>query len=305
MKVVVVGGGTGSFNILTGLSEYPLDLVSIITMMDSGGSSGILRDEFGVLPGGDIRRALVALSEEKIMRDLFSYRFEKGKGLSGHSFGNLFLTVLKDLKGSDAKAIEEASKILRIKGKVLPVTTNDCHLCAELEDGEKLKGESKIDLGTKRVKKVFLDKKAKVYSKCVKEIKEADLIVLGPGDFYTSIIPNLLVDNFSEAIINSNAKVAFVCNIMTKAETRDFSAKEYVHELEKYLGKKPDYVLMNNAKPKKEIIKKYKKEKSIFVKPNYEGIKCDLLKEGDYARHDSKKLAKAILGILLGVINSE
>lgn len=168
MKIVIVGGGTGSFNILSRLKEYRVELISIVTMMDSGGSSGILRDEFRVLPSGDVRRAMVALSDTKIMRDLFSYRFEKGEGLSGHSFGNLFLTVLKEISGSDSEAIKEASKILNIKGKVLPVTINDCHLCAETENGEIIKGETNIDLGNKKVKKVFLDKKADLYEDCKK-----------------------------------------------------------------------------------------------------------------------------------------
>ena len=299
MKIVVVGGGTGSFNILSGLKKYPVELVSIVTMMDSGGSSGILRDEFGVLPTGDVRRALVALSEDEILRELFSYRFDKGKGLSGHSFGNLLLTVLKELKGGDAKAIEEASKILRIKGKVLPITTWDCQLCAELKNGKKIKGEAKI--GKEEVQNVYLDKKAVIYDVCVKEMKDADLIVLGPGDFYTSILPNILVEGFFEAVKNSDAKTVFVCNIMTKGETKNFTAKTYVKELEKYLDTKIDFVLMNNVKPKEEIIKKYEKEDSVFVEPDYKGIKLNLLKEGDFARHDPKKLSKAVLAILLGI----
>jgi len=300
MKIVIVGGGTGSFNILTGLKEYPIELTSIISMMDNGGSSGILRDEFGILPPGDVRRALVALSDSKVMRDLFSYRFSKGEGLNGHSFGNLFLTVLNEVMGSDSLAIEEAGKILNIKGKVLPVTADNCHLCAKLKNGKVINGEEKI--GDEKVSEVFLSSKAKLYEKCFKEITTADLIVLGPGDFYTSIIPNLLVNGFNDAVKESNAKTVFVCNIMTKGETKGFTAKDFVIELEKYLNKKVDFVLMNDSVPKENIVKKYKKEGSIFVKPDYSGIKTNLLRESDFARHDSKKLSKAILAILLGIV---
>jgi len=292
-KIVVIGGGTGSFTILSGLKKYPVELTSIVSMMDSGGSTGILRDEFGVLPPGDVRRCLVALSDSTIMRELFEYRFKKGKALNGHTIGNLLLTALNEITGSDEEAILKASDILRIKGKVLPVTLDNCHLGAEFANGKKIIGEAKI--GKQKVKHIFLTKKAKIFSEAKKAILEADLIILGPGDFYTSILPNLLVTGVTQAINKSKAKTVFVCNIMTKGETKGFKAKDFVEELSKYLQSIPDFVLMNNKKPSLRVIKRYKKEGSEFVEPNYFGIKRDLLRRTDYARHEPQKLAKEII----------
>ena len=294
-KVVVIGGGTGSFNILTGLKNFPFELTSIVTMMDSGGSTGILRDEFGILPPGDVRQCLVALSDSPLMRKLFEYRFSKGKTLNGHSMGNLLLTALKEISGSEDAAILHASEILRIKGRVLPVTMDNCHLGAELTTGKKIIGEN--NLGKEKINKLFLTKKANIFNPTKKAILNADFIILGPGDFYTSIIPNLLVNGVTSAIKKSKAKTIFVCNIMTKGETKNFTSVDYVKELSKYLKNKPDFVLMNNKKPSKNIIQRYKKEGSEFVEPNYNGIKKDLLKKTDYARHDSEKLAKEIFQI--------
>ncbi|MFA5126071.1 MAG: gluconeogenesis factor YvcK family protein [archaeon] len=294
-KIVVIGGGTGSFTILSGLKKYPVELISIVSMMDSGGSTGILRDEFGVLPPGDVRRCLVALSDSTIMRELFEYRFKKGKALNGHTVGNLLLTALNEITGSDEEAILKASDILRIKGKVLPVTLNNCHLGAEFANGKKVIGEAKI--GKQKVKHIFLTKKAKIFSEAKKAILSADLIILGPGDFYTSILPNLLVTGVTQAINKSKAKTVFVCNIMTKGETKGFKAKDFVEELSKYLQSIPDFVLMNNKKPSLRVIKRYKKEGSEFVEPNYFGIKRDLLRRTDYARHEPQKLAKEIIKI--------
>ncbi len=294
-KIVVIGGGTGSFNILSGLKNFDFELTSIVSMMDSGGSTGILRDEFGILPPGDVRQCLVALSDSPLMRKLFEYRFSKGKTLNGHSMGNLLLTALKEITGSEDEAILKASEILRIKGKVLPITMDNCHLGAELQNKKIVIGESKI--GKEKVNKIFLTKKAKIFYYSKKAILNADFIILGPGDFYTSIVPNLLVKGVTSAIKTSKAKIIFVCNIMTKGETKNFKASDYVKELSKYLKNKPDFVLMNNKKPSNKIIERYKKEGSEFVAPDYEGIKKDFLRRTDYARHDSNKLAKEIFQI--------
>ena len=295
-KIVVIGGGTGSFTILSGLKKYPIELTSIVTMMDSGGSTGILRDEFGILPTGDVRRCLVALSDSPMLRQLFEYRFLKGKKINGHSLGNLLLTALTKITGSEEKAIIEASKILRIKGRVLPVTLTNCHLRAELANGKKIIGEAKI--GKQKVKNISLTKKAVIFNEARKAILSADLIILGPGDFYTSILPNLLVKGVSKTINKSKAKSVFVCNIMTKGETKNFKAKDFVEEISKYLESIPDYVLMNNKKPHGKIISRYAKEGANFVEPNYFGIKKDLLRKTDYARHDPNKLAREIIRLL-------
>ncbi len=295
-KIVTIGGGTGSFTVLSGLKNYPVELTAIISMMDSGGSTGILRDEFGILPPGDVRRALIALSPSSIMRKLFEYRFEEGNSFSGHSFGNLFLTALTQIFGGEENAIQKANEILNVKGTVIPVTTNNTQLCAELTDGSFALSESEI--GPKPVKKIFLSKPAKANKKALVQLKEADAIIIGPGDLYTSIIPNFLVKGIPKAIKKSKATKIFICNIMTKGETKNFTALDYVNEIENYLGLIPDLVIMNNKKPSKKIIVRYLKENSKFVKPNYPGIKLPMLKEKDYARHDSNKLAKAIYSIL-------
>ncbi|MFA5931665.1 MAG: gluconeogenesis factor YvcK family protein [archaeon] len=291
-KIVIIGGGTGVFNALTGLKDYPLELTSIVSTMDSGGSTGILRDEYGVLPPGDIRRSLIALSDSPLMRKLFEYRFEEKGSLKGHSFGNLFITALTKILKSDEKAILKASEILRIKGKVLPVTLDDSHLFAKLTNGNKVHKEHNI--GGKKVGQLFLTKKPKIFSEAKKAIMNADLIILGPGDFYTSILPNILVSGVKESIKKSKAKTVFVCNIMTKGETKGFTAEDYVNELKNYLGTYPDQVLMNNKSPPKKILARYKKEGSELVQANFPGIKKDFLKKSDYARHDPKKLAKEI-----------
>lgn len=294
-KIVVIGGGTGSFTILSGLKDFSFELTSVVSMMDSGGSTGILRDEFGILPPGDVRQCLVALSDSPLMRKLFEYRFCKGKTLKGHSMGNLLLTALKEILGSEDEAIIGASEILRIKGKVLPVTMNNCHLCAEQKNGKITIGEANI--GRNKISRIFLTKKAKIFAPTKKAILEADYIILGPGDFYTSVLPNLLVKGVTESIKKSNAKTIFVCNIMTKGETKNFTAKDFVAELSKYLNTVPDYVLMNNKKPSTKVIERYRKEFSEFVEPNYSGLKKNLLRRTDYARHDSKKLANEIYKI--------
>lgn len=311
-KIVVIGGGTGSFTVLSGLKKYPVELSAIVTMADSGGSSRILREEFGILPPGDVRQALVALSQsEKLLADLFTYRFKEG-GLAGHSIGNLLITALERIKGSFEKAIAEAGKILNIKGKVIPVTLENTTLYAILENGQIIKGEDNIDVPKHdpnlKIKKVYLEPKARANKMAMKSILEADLIVIGPGDLYTSIIPNLLVEGIPEAIRKSKAKKVYVCNLMTKfGETNNFQGLDFVREIEKYLGGKfLDYVIFNNKRPSSFRIKKYEKAKASFVKyqkkdfqgENFKIIEGNFLRKKGFIRHDPEKLAKALLKIL-------
>ncbi len=309
-KVVVIGGGTGVFTVLTGLKNYPFHLSAIITTADDGGSSGVLREEFGILPPGDIRRALVALSSDSpILANLFNYRFENGKGLKGHSFGNLFLTALERITGDFNQAIKEAAKILGIKGKVIPVTLDYTRLFARLENDLLVVGESNIDVpkhdGSLFIKEVFLNPEAKACKDAIKAIKEADVIIIGPGDLYTSIIPNFLVKGIKKAMKKSQAKKIYVCNIMTKyGETNKFTAEDFFATLEKYLGKGIiDYFLVNIEKPKDYYLGKYKKEKAELVKYNRKLLSfwkkpkvifTRLLRQGSLLRHHPKKLAKAI-----------
>jgi len=308
-KIVVIGGGTGSYTLLRGLKNYDAELTAVVSMMDSGGSTGRLRDEFGFLPPGDVRRCLLALSPDTgMLRRLFEYRFNKGAGLNGHSLGNLFLTALRDITGKEEEAIKEAARILNIKGRVLPVTTTNSQLGAILENNQVIVGETNIDIPRHdpqlKVKKLFLVPKPKAYKETIKAILEADKIVIGPGDLYTSVVPNLLVLGITQAIKKSKAKKIYVCNIMTKhGETTGFKASDFVNELEKYLGKNVlDYVVCNSQKPSKALLDDYKKENAEYVEPDikskkYRIIRTDLLDNIDLARHNPEKLAKIIIGI--------
>lgn len=311
-KIVVIGGGTGSFTVLRGLKKYDVKLTAIVSMTDDGGSTGKLRDEQGVLPPGDIRRCIVALSESTLlMKDLFNYRFNKG-GLEGHSFGNLLITALKDITGSDNKAIKEACKLLSIKGNVLPVTLDDCRLCAELEDGQIIFGETNIDMpkhnGNLKIKRIFLNKKAKANKDAEKAIKNADLIVIGPGDLYSSILCNFLISDIKESVAKSKAKKIYVCNLMTKfGETNGFKVSNFIKEIEKYLGKGVvDYIFVNNATFNPSLLKKYEEEKDFPVIIDYKNLKSwknklissDFITKPNLIRHDTSKLAKEIMRLV-------
>lgn len=310
--VVVIGGGTGTFTVLSALKKYPLHLSAIVSMADDGGSTGMLRDQYGVLPPGDVRRALVALSDsESILRELFSYRFKEG-GLHDHNFGNLFLAALEKITGDFTLALREASIILNVNGEVVPVTLDDVRLYAELEDGKVLRGETQIDIPKSStrmpIKKIWLQPEAKMNPSVKRVLHHADLIILGPGDIYTSVIPNLLVKGVSEAIRASKAKKVYIANMMTKfGETHGFSGKDFVEKIEEHLGKKVlDYAIFNNKKPADSVLKKYKKEQAELVsveglnlknkEPKY--ILADLLDSGGLIRHSQKKLAKVILSLL-------
>jgi uncharacterized cofD-like protein len=305
-KIVVIGGGTGTYNLLRGLKNYSVDLTAIVSMADSGGSSGVLRDEFGGLPPGDVRRSLVALSEDEIWRDIFEYRFNGDR--EKHNLGNLILTALEDKYGNMASAIEKASKLLNVVGKVIPVTLDNSHLYAMLENNETIKGETNIDVPKHnpelKIKKVWLEPPSFIYKKAKEVIYNSDLIVICPGDLYTSIIPNLIVRGVSEAIRESNAKKIYTCNIMTKyGETNNFKASDFVSEIEKYLGCNLDYILLNNKKPEESMLERYREEKSEFVEPNLKEdskrkiILDDFLSYTSFSRHDPLKIARTIMCI--------
>ncbi len=325
-KIVVIGGGTGTHTVLSGLKKYPadvVDLVAIVTVADSGGSTGRLRDEFGVLPVGDFRMALVGLAEEKassVMRKLFLYRFSKGEGLEGHNFGNLFLTALTDILGSEEKAIEYASRILRVRGRVLPVTVANINLVAEYEHGLSVYGESNIDepsptLFGRKITAVRVEPEAIISPHAKKEIESADLIVLGPGDLHTSILPNIVVGGVAEAIRTSSAKKGYIMNLMTKrGQTEGFTASDYVSEMEKYLGIPLDYILTNTTAMPADMVNTYQEAGEGIVVGNMQEdkriIAGDFLsslvvqkKEGDslkrsLLRHDPEKLATALMKLL-------
>ncbi|HPL14023.1 MAG TPA: YvcK family protein [Candidatus Aminicenantes bacterium] len=306
-KIVVIGGGTGSYNVLCGLKKYPVDLTAVVTMMDSGGSTGRLRDEFGFLPPGDVRRCLIALSSDTgLLRKLFEYRFDRGSGLSGHSFGNLFLTVLRDLTGGDAAAVREAAKILNVRGQVLPVTLNNCQLGVVLENGQTVVGETNISIPRHdprlRIRSLFVVPRARINKEAEAAILEADKIVIGPGDLYTSILPNIAVSGVKAALRKTRARVIYVCNIMTKAgETLGFTAVDFVRELEHYLGRGiVRDIVCNDQKPPARLLKRYAAERAEFVEPDLEESRvrrAALLGGRDLARHDSDRLARVLMSL--------
>ncbi len=308
-RIVVIGGGTGAYTALRGLKQYTHKLTAIVSMFDSGGSTGRLRDEFGFLPAGDVRRCILALAPEtdntKILRELLSYRFTKGNGLSQHSFGNLWLTALSDILGSELAAIEHLSDLFHIQGRVLPVTIDNSHLCAELADGTIITGETNIDIpkhdGALRIKKLFLNPPAHALAAALHAIEEADLIVLGPGDLYTSLLPNLLVKGIREALLQSRAKKLFVCNVMTKwGETNGFAVSDFITEVTAYLGHPCDACIANTQMPSQELLNAYAAQHAFPVlldktRITIPVIEADLLNEQEILRHDSNKLAKKIL----------
>lgn len=309
MNVVVIGGGTGSYTVLKGLKQLTSNITAIVSMFDSGGSTGLLRDEFGVLPPGDVRRCLIALAEDETLRDLFQYRFKTDSSLHGHSLGNLFITALKHITGSDANAIKLASRLLRVKGTVLPVTLGNANLAAELEDGTIVRGETHIDIpshnGALRIKKLSLEPQVGANKEAIDAIESADLVVIGPGDLFTSVIPNLLVEGVPAALSKTKALKVYVCNLMTKfGETTNYTASEHLKEIIKY-GGAPNVILCNNASYPEELLKAYRDNKQIpvlideseIVKLGVKLATAPLSTSPDLIRHDSLKLANALLSL--------
>lgn len=307
-SIVVIGGGTGIFALLKGLKKRRCDITAIVTMADDGGSTGKLRDEYGVLPPGDIRQALVALSRSStIWRDLFTFRFSGG-GLAGHSFGNLFLSALEQMTGDFPAAIERASEILNAKGRVVPVTLTDTRLCAELEDGAQVRGEHRIENEAKprRIKRVWLEPVPVANPAALAALQTADIIVVGPGSLFSSIIPNLIVPGVAEAIQAARAKKIFVCNIMTQPnETAGFTLADFLLALDSVL--KPgtfDAVVYNSTRPAKQRLAQYAEKQSEVVEKGAlpaggpSVIELGLITSRSYIRHDPKKIANAILKLL-------
>ena len=319
-KVVVVGGGTGNHITLSGLKHDRCDLTAVVAMTDSGGSSGRLREELGHLPFGDVRQCLVALAQDDrasgLMSRLFEYRFNAGNGLLGHSFGNLFLTVLTEVTGNSATAIAEASELLAINGTVLPVTLTKSTLVACLKDGSEVAGEANIDQRKENldvnIDYVYLDPKAYPYPPVLEAIERADAIVMGPGDIYTSILPNLLVEDVADAIKDSKAVKICVCNLMTKpGESDGFRASDFVNLIRDYLGttSRLDYLVANSAPCPQRLVDRYDSSGQHQVEVDLENcieavhevVQEPLLSAGVYLRHDPYALGKAIMGIVNSV----
>lgn len=321
-RIICIGGGTGLYTLLTGLKEHQpnAELAAIVSMMDSGGSTGRLRDEFGYLPPGDIRQCLVALSEApRTMRQLMQHRFHPNNnhdnttstGLTGHVVGNILLTALKDLNnGNEYAAIEAMERLLRIRGKVYPITIDNCHLIAHLENGQTIKGEKNIDMPTHnptlRITKLTLDPNATLFNPTRHAIEHADHIIIGPGDLYTSIMPNLIVEGLVDALKHAKqhgATIIFITNTMTKhGETNNFTANDFVHTIQEHLNSVTiDAIIVNNGIITEDQARAYAKEHATPVICDTQAttneqliITDNLVAEGEFARHDPHKLAKAI-----------
>lgn len=319
-KVVVLGGGTGTFTILSGLKKYPLALSAVVSMADSGGSTGKLRDQLGVLPPGDVRQCLVALSEsDEIMRELFNYRFSEGD-FKGHNVGNILISGLEKITGDFEEAVAAAGKILRISGKVIPVTTTQTQLCAVYDDGTEATSESEIDEAEERgaIKEIVLRPEATITHDAALALLRADMIVIGPGDLYTSLGQCLVVKGVTAALQKTKAKIVYNVNLMTKVgQTTHMNAEEHVATLERWVGKDTiDYVLLNNHPLSSDLVEVYglsgetPVEDSFSEHHSYEVIRDDFLANGEFKqkkgdslkrsliRHDSDKIAKKLFEIL-------
>jgi uncharacterized cofD-like protein len=310
-KIVTVGGGTGLSMLLAGLKEYSSNISAIVTVADDGGSSGRLRQQFDILPPGDIRNCLVALADaSSMMRDLFQFRFDAGSELKGHSFGNLFITVMTRLTGDFEKAIRETSKVLALRGQVIPSTLENVVLVARHKDGSTTEGEYNIPQAHKAIHQVHLNPASpQAAPEAVRAIREAEVIVLGPGSLYTSIIPNLLIRQITDAIVSSRAIKVYVCNIMTQpGETDGYSVSAHVRSLIDHSHPRViDYCIVNTAEIPEQILKRYEgqgaypvdNDRRAVQRMGYRVIEDDTINlADDIIRHDTLKLAKVILNLL-------
>ena len=311
LRLVAIGGGTGLSTLLRGIKLYTRSISAVVTVSDDGGSSGRLRRELGMLPPGDIRNCLVALADsESLMTSLFRHRFRNGKGsLDGHSFGNLLIAALTEVTGDFEQAVKESSKVLAIRGRVLPSTLEDVVLVAELEDGTVVEGESVISRSTRPVRRLSLRPEAPApLPEVMEAIDQAQAIVIGPGSIFTSVLPNLLVRGVADAIRRSRAVKIYVCNVMTQpGETTRFSASDHVAALNKHVGEGLfQFAIVNQATPAPEVLEAYQREGAEVVAPDVERIeqmglspvRSDVLSRTNLARHDPDRLAETILDLL-------
>jgi len=327
-NIVVVGGGTGTHTILKGLKKFSDEyaISAIVTMADSGGSTGRLRDEFGQLPVGDVRMALVALAEDgdahdELLRELFLYRFTRGEGLSGHNFGNLLLTALTDIVGSESEAIATAARLLRVAGRVIPVTQDNVHLKAVYTNGDCVVGEHTIDTPpptrlNEHIAELSLEPRAQLSEAAKTVLREADVIVFGPGDLYTSILANCVVRGFTDAIAESPATIIYVANLMTRpGQTNGMTVADHVRELERYSRRTADYIMVNVTPLPAILVERYAAEGTYPVALTSDVVNGEI-RRGDFLatesittragdvvtrsliRHDSDKVAQSIRALI-------
>jgi len=306
-NIVAIGGGTGLSTLLDGLKEFTSNITAIVAVADEGGSSGRLREEFGILPPGDIRNCLVSLAEApQLMRDLFQYRFQEGNGIKGHSFGNLFITAMTQVTGSFEEAIRESSEVLAIRGRVIPSSLDRIRLRAEYSDGSIKDGEDKIPKVGKPIRKIFLlPENAKSNPEALEVIEQADIIVLGPGSLFTSVVPNLLIRDITERICKKDALKIYICNVMTQSgETDGFTAYDHVKALISHTRRDIiNCAIINSGKLEYALLLKYAQEKSFTVISDRDDIEDlgirifegDVVSRTDYLRHNPDRLAKRIM----------
>ncbi|OGH64704.1 MAG: hypothetical protein A2821_04620 [Candidatus Magasanikbacteria bacterium RIFCSPHIGHO2_01_FULL_41_23] len=323
-KIVVIGGGTGTVPVLSGLKKYSdMELSVIVSMTDDGGSNAVVRDEFGLLPLSDVRKSIIALAEtdNQLLRELFTYRFAKGEGLSGHTLGNLMMLALADMGGSELIAIQRLSELFQVKGIIIPVTLGQTNLIAEYYTGQRIEGEHSIEesgipnLG--HVKQLSLSTPVQAYVVAIEAIKEADIIIAGPGDLYTSVLANIIIPGISAAIVESQAKFIFINNLMTKyGQTHNFTATDLVGEITRYSGRKPDVIVVNNTSFPAHILDKYSERGEYPIiddlsDKTMEIIRRDIInlvevnkENGDVLmrsliRHDSQKLSEVLYSVMV------
>lgn len=318
-KVVTIGGGTGQFALLSGLRDLEdIEITAVVSMADSGGSTGRLRDELGILPPGDVLKCILALSPYRnLARTIFLKRFASDLRLKGHNAGNLLLTVLSDYAGSFPAGIQALVEILDVRGRILPVTIDKTTLVAELSNGERIYGQAAINVpnGTQRerIKDIFLvphhTDSVSVYPPVIEALTRADYILIGPGDLFTSILPNLIVPGVREALERTRARIFYVVNIMTKfGETDHYTGQDFVAKVEECIGRKVNGIIYNSKRPDERILDQYRGEQAEFVEIEESAPcwgdrtihACDLLDtSGGLVRHDSGKLALLIAKVLL------
>lgn len=315
LKVAVIGGGTGLSTILRGLKRYPIDITAIVTVADDGGSSGSLRTDFDVPPPGDIRNVLVALSEvEPLVQELFQYRFTGETDLAGHPTGNLLIAAMTNITGDFASAIQKLSEVLKVRGRVLPVCNTPLCLCAEYDDGTIIQGESLIPVEDKKIKRVYYTNPDEpALDEAVEAIMEADLVLLGPGSLYTSIIPNLLLKQIADAVVKTEAQCVYCCNIMTQpGETTGMTASDHVRVIEEHVGCHIiDKIIVNDESVDDSTYERYTHQNSDMVvideevleNMNIDVIKSRLVSYNNVGevRHNTKKVAATIFSLLLDI----
>ena len=311
-KVVVVGGGTGLSTLLSGLKKYTTNITAIVTVADDGGSSGRLRQEFDMLPPGDIRNCLVALADtEPLMQRLFQYRFAPDSALHGHNFGNLFITAMTKITGDFEQAVQASSKVLAIRGRVVPSTNAKVRLVAEHDDGTVTLGESKISAAPASIRRVYLEPAdCHPTADALAAIRDANAIVLGPGSLFTSIIPNLLVNEMVDAIVTSKALKIYICNVMTQSrETRGYRASDHVRSLVAHTNPGIIQVCMVNTEPvPADLLERYRSEDAFPVEADVQNIRAlgyqvvsgNIISTENYVRHDPDKVAHLIIQLVVG-----